>query len=529
MPYRVTLALLVGLILAAPGAAWASGTKSTADHGKFEQLKGPFKSGPEVTAACLECHTEAASQLHKTTHWSWAFISPITGEELGKRNVVNNFCVATATNWPRCTSCHIGYGWDDDSFDLSQETAVDCLVCHDTTGTYKKYPAGAGHPAYVDKTFPPNNPNGEMFEAVDLGKVARSVGRTGRDTCGACHFTGGGGNGVKHGDMDTSLIDPPRALDVHMSPDGEGFTCATCHNPDGHDVPGSRYAPTARDTAGFDTPSAVYKSHATCESCHGTEAHAAHPKLNDHTDKVACQTCHIPEYARGGFKTKMWWDWSTAGTKVDGQKVVKDADGYPLHDVKKGDFRWQANVVPEYFWFDGRIDYTLLNETIDPQGVVEINSFSGGPHDPTARIWPFKVMRGRQPIDAEKNILAVPHLFGQDEDAFWGGGKFDWNKALRAGLRERGVDYSGSHAFVESAYYWPITHMVAPKEDAVGCNECHTTDGRLASLSGFYMPGRDSIDWLSKLGWASVALALAAVTGHALIRVFFALFHKVSQ
>ena len=25
-----------------------------------------------------------------------------------------------------------------------------------------------------------------------------------------------------------------------------------------------------------------------------------HPKLNDHTDRVACATCHIPTFARGG-------------------------------------------------------------------------------------------------------------------------------------------------------------------------------------------------------------------------------------
>ena len=120
--------------------------KSTADHTKFEELQVQFASGPEVTKACLNCHTEAAKQLHRTTHWTWAFDNELTGQMLGKKNVINNFCIATATNWPRCTSCHIGYGWKDDSFDFDSEKNVDCLVCHDTTGTYKKYPTGAGHP-----------------------------------------------------------------------------------------------------------------------------------------------------------------------------------------------------------------------------------------------------------------------------------------------------------------------------------------------------------------------------------------------
>ena len=35
----------------------------------------------------------------------------------------------------------------DATFDFSDPGNVDCLVCHDTTGTYKKLPAAAGHPA----------------------------------------------------------------------------------------------------------------------------------------------------------------------------------------------------------------------------------------------------------------------------------------------------------------------------------------------------------------------------------------------
>src|SRR5690606_24804870 len=96
------------------------------------------------------------------------------------------------SNYPRCTSCHAGYGWKDKDFDFSNEENVDCLVCHDNSGTYKKIPTGAGMPD----------------ENVDLLKVAQSVGKTSRNNCGICHFDGGGGTGVKHGDLDDSLYDP---------------------------------------------------------------------------------------------------------------------------------------------------------------------------------------------------------------------------------------------------------------------------------------------------------------------------------
>ena len=37
--------------------------ESTADHAEFDELDGPFASGPEVTKACLACHTEAGEQF----------------------------------------------------------------------------------------------------------------------------------------------------------------------------------------------------------------------------------------------------------------------------------------------------------------------------------------------------------------------------------------------------------------------------------------------------------------------------------
>ena len=83
----------------APGRELAKqATKSkkfwiTADHSKFPQLKKKFTKGPEVTKTCLSCHTEAASQFHKTIHWTWADSSKKgIKAQLGKRGLsVNNF------------------------------------------------------------------------------------------------------------------------------------------------------------------------------------------------------------------------------------------------------------------------------------------------------------------------------------------------------------------------------------------------------------------------------------------------------
>lgn len=160
-----------------------------------------------------------------------------------------------------------------------------------------------------------------MVQPPDLPDIARNVGATGRANCGSCHFYGGGGDGVKHGDLDSSLVSPAPSLDVHMSPDGADFSCSDCHTTWGHSVSGSRYQVNAKDTLGIDTPGHTDLSRASCESCHGDQPHTK-TKLNDHVDKLACQTCHVPAFARGGVPTKMWWDWSTAGTLDENKKPI---------------------------------------------------------------------------------------------------------------------------------------------------------------------------------------------------------------
>ena len=518
----ISLLCIAGASLAALEAPSQKPSTSTADHSKFEELQQPFATGPDVTRACLGCHTEASKQLHKTKHWNWQFTNPDTGEVVGKKSIINNYCLAIASNEARCTSCHIGYGWKDDSFDFASEESVDCLVCHDTTDTYKKFPTAAGHPNYKEKVFPKGSK--KVWKVADLSKVAQSVGKARRENCGACHFYGGGGDGVKHGDLDSSMTNPDKNLDVHMGVDGLNFTCSECHTSDGHDIKGSRYNIVAKDTHGIDIPGRDDHSRATCESCHGATPHATtlNNKINDHTDKVACETCHIPTYARGGVASKMWWDWSSAGKKdADGKPIkLKNKQGKVTYVTKKGDFKWGEDLQPEYAWLSGGVRYKQLDEVIDPNEVVKLNTFSGSYDDPDARIWPFKVMRGKQPYDKGNNTLVLLHLFGKDKEAYWK--SYDWNRAISAAMKTGGADYSGEYGFIETAMYWPLAHMVAPKEQSLGCADCHSKDGRLAAVTDFYLPGRDKNSLLDIIGWLAVVGTLGGVAFHGLMRILFA-------
>lgn len=480
---------------------------STADHSKYKELDKPFSSGPEVTKACLICHTEASKQIHKTKHWNWEFLNPGNNQRLGKRHILNNFCITPQSNWAGCTACHIGYGWKDTNFNFSVEENVDCLVCHDTTGTYSKPPGKAGHPA----------------DFVDLQKVAKNVGKTSRDTCGACHFYGGGGDGVKHGDMDSSLAMPDRELDVHMDALGADFSCSTCHKGSDHDVAGSRYTPTAADTKGFQMRGSQEDSNpATCQACHDTRPHAKiNEKLDTHALKIACQTCHIPTIARGGVATKMTWDWSTAGQLTpEGKPLVKKGkDGHVIYHGKKGDFTYGHDIAPEYVWFNGKVRYTLLDDKVEKaDGVTPINRFEGSPDDGISRIWPVKVFRGMQPYDPVNKTLVVPHTAGKDDTAYWE--NFDWNKAIEAGMASANRPFSGKVDFIKTEMSWPITHMVAPAENALACTDCHSKNGRLQHIEGVYIPGRDSNKYLDMAGWTLALLSLIGVLIHGALRIF---------
>lgn len=440
-------------------------------HSRFRVLQQEFASGPEVTKACLSCHKEAAKQVHKTQHWKWEYVNP-AGQLLGKRHVINNFCTSSATNLGACASCHIGYGMKDAAkFDFASQENVDCLVCHDTTGKYKKQ-AGFGNVLTKDTELPPGS--GKIVKGVNLKAVAQAVGRTSRASCGSCHFYGGGGDAVKHGDLDSSLEAPDAAVDVHMDRKGLNFTCASCHRTSSHDVPGSRYGPMGVTL--------------TCNQCHSTAPHTSKDgkDLNRHVKQIACQTCHIPTFARGGVATKTAWDWSTAGKRgPDGKPLVKkDAQGYDAYLGIKGDFTWAEEVVPEYAWFNGQMSYTLATDKLDPsKGPIYINKFQGSPNDGVSKIWPYKLFRAKQAWDPVNRTLVVTHLAGNDDTAFWNN-NLDWLKAVTTGMAAVNRPFSGQVGFIETYSMWPITHMVAPKAQALACDACHNEKGRMAKVPG---------------------------------------------
>ncbi len=474
------------------------------DHSNFEVLQKDFATGPELTAACLSCHNQRQHEIMQTAHWKWERDEYIEGKgvvSLGKKNILNNFCIGVSGSEESCTRCHIGYGYDNKNFDFSEATNIDCLVCHDNTGTYKKQKGGAGNPD----------------ESVNLSYVAQNVGTPTRENCGVCHFWGGGGNNVKHGDLEKAMLDCSRDVDVHMTTDGANMTCVQCHLTENHQITGKLYALSSEN-----------KDRVTCEQCHGEAPHKD-KILDDHIIRIACQTCHIPTYAKAN-STKMIWDWSTAG--------VLDEHGEELHEYDqdfnhkymsiKGTFVWDDHVVPEYYWFNGLASHQLIEDKIESVP-VQMNTLLGCYADKgdcqesnaPSKIWPVKVHRGRQIYDPINMTLIQPKLHSavKGEGAYWK--DFDWGIASEKGMEYLNLPYSGEYDFVSTEMYWPLNHQVAPKEQSLSCIDCHTRKGgRLENLADFYLPARDVNAYLEFGGILFILLSLAGSAGHALCRKY---------
>jgi octaheme c-type cytochrome (tetrathionate reductase family) len=416
-------------------------------------MPGPYETGPEVTRACLECHEDAAHQVAQTTHWTWES-EPVLLEgrdepvTIGKKNSINNFCIGIQGNWTGCTRCHAGYGWEDADFDFGAVENVDCLVCHDQTGLYQKSNSGL-----------PDS-------SVDLASVAQSVATPSRTNCGSCHFNGGGGNAVKHGDLDSSLFYPSEDVDVHMG--RHDFACVDCHQTEDHQVKGYSISVSVKDD-----------NQVECMDCHNETIHDDE-RISAHLDTVACQTCHVPQGAVRDA-TKVYWDWSAAG-----QDIPEDPHEY----LKiKGSFVYEQNIMPEYAWFNGQADRYILGDVIDPSVPTVLNMPKGEITDPEAKIWPFKIHRARQIYDPIYSILLQPKTVG--EGGYWT--EFDWDLAARLGSEAAGIAYSGQYDFTETEMYWTLTHLVAPKEEALQCTDCHREDSRMDwEALGYY---GDPIRW----------------------------------
>jgi hypothetical protein len=432
-----------------------------------------FTTGPQVTAKCLGCHPNQADDVLGSVHFTWLGSSAMTGGALpqtniGKRNLVNNFCVAVPSNEARCLQCHPSYSaaptkdaqgavqpntgpmylWASNP--AVDKTKIDCLICHAnlTTSQYAKAAAPFGAPTvgnsgaacFPSCTAAQSCINGTCVvptadqKTTALTAAARTVSRPDRKNCGFCHFIAGGGDDVKMGDLGSALAasacdtSTPGGVcvDVHMGKHQK--VCADCHAAPNHRLKG----------AGLSIP-IDNEGRTDCDACHASHRHA-NAKYDSHSAFIACQTCHIPKFSQTQY-TKVNWDWRTAIDKTACQGLTGcvsfnpatqrggEADKAQNHvvdpldpsrqlalgyDWKKGISTYEKNVTPVYRWFDGTGTHAATDNSDFASEPNVLSKPNGAPGVNGSRIHPFKKMTGRSPGLADDSAMLVPHVFGTD-------------------------------------------------------------------------------------------------------------------
>jgi len=371
-----------------------------------ELIEGPFETLQEVTETCLGCHDGIGEEVLASRHWNWK-----TSDKsfFFRKALLYEFRVAPNSDLSASQFNHISFYSKENPDDVNN---IDCLICHEQTGTYSKY-----------------------TKKYDLLKVAQSVKKPTRRNCGTCHFDSQKGSDIRHGDLDKSLINPNKNTDVHMG--GKKFNCTTCHTSKGHKI------------SGADSKTV------SCMNCHNDKTHKS-PTLNKHIKNVACETCHIREFAKENA-TKIFVDWSKS----------KSEKGFEYNSATA------SRVKPQYLWFSGTNKYYSVGEKIDAKSTAVLVKPDAGISDVKAKIYPFKLVKGKIPFDETNNYLIPLKVNGND-----GLGKTNkWDSSAEIGMQEMKLNYSGKVSFIEAESYLTVNHMVSPKEDALKCTQCHGVKG----------------------------------------------------
>jgi hypothetical protein len=422
--------------------------------------------GPET---CISCHQNEAEQMHASVHYQQSGPTPnvlnIPGNAGKSDGAFNTYCGTIETSrFATCAGCHVGYG-QKPSTEMSREQLnnIDCLMCHQqnyarkAAGPYEDISAIGpdGQPRFIQA--PIEDENGfhympdESKMSITILEAARTVHKTNRATCLRCHAYASGSNGGKRGDLSSVTINPPLSSDVHMSPAGEDFTCAECHDAGDHRVRGRGLDLRPNDVA----------LRFTCAHCHGEQPHDDYSTRNSsskdlHAERVACQSCHIPTFAKD-VSTEVERDWlepfySTAACSGQG--------GWKPEEIR------QSNVVPTYRWFDGTSNVYKLGQVADlnPDGEYKLGAPNGSVSLTGAKIYPMKEHRS---ISARHDASGqmIPH----STFTYFISGDFD--QAVREGMIQAGL--SGDYTIVPVHTYQTINHGVERDDNALKCGQCH--------------------------------------------------------
>lgn len=464
--YLNVLTAIFMIVLTLP--TFAGDTQSASKKVIQEHLEIESYDGPQT---CITCHEEEAHDALNSVHMQWSGPTPnltnTNGESIGKSDAgINTFCTYATSSKGACFGCHIRA--DGNSGHAPEVGDVDCLMCHNDTyqrkfevdeanpvtvenilGITRDYYFGKQDPTTGDYTIVPDYT--KMPAGITMVDIAQNVHMPTRKSCLRCHAAAGGGDWTKRGDMGWSSVEPSVYEDVHMSSfeGGANLTCTSCHKGDKHKI-GGRGIDLRADEA--EAPQ--------CVDCHEQQPHED-KELNRHaTGQLACQTCHISEFAKGGA-TEMSRDWLSPHWNP---AFCAGQGGFVGHEIK------QSNVKPEYRFFDGTSYVYNLGETIEPNsdGTYTMAKANGSIFDGASKIVPIKNHLSNMALHDETQQIIAPEIM----QMFMIG---DFDVAVRKGMENMGL--TGDYSMINVNAEMLITHGVGPKNTALNCNECHDMSG----------------------------------------------------
>lgn len=455
-PSRV---LVIGLLFGCAAALAHDPDKPNRHIDRFEHYEG--------TKTCLECHEAEALTFFDSRHYQWRGGTPddVDNEKvetLGKLTTINDFCTTPGYQWigkvfndegkvlaSGCSGCHAGLGkLPGDEPTREQLENMDCLICHASGYRRDLYKSEEGEWEWRPILH-------ENQEGLDI--VSKRLSLPDRSMCLRCHSASGGGPNFKRGDIEYVLKDPDYEHDVHMSSKKEGgqdMWCIDCHTDDEHT---HRMIGRGVDMAANDRPDKTIDCASQCHEGH------SHPDADiDKHGRLACPTCHIPEFARDDA-TDMFRDWSNVHFDEERGKYMYDQV-------------LEYDVEPEYAWYNGSRYAQIPGRPVqrNTEGEVTMIVPGGNRDDPSAKIAPFKVHRGVLPVLIKEQWIAPltteelyhhgnPNLAVRDGVKLWYGleveeDDFKWEQTIR---------------------YMGIYHAIPPAEDALQCDACHRAGGRM--------------------------------------------------
>lgn len=405
--------------------------------------EGLTYTGPGM---CVQCHAVEATEMFGSTHYQWqgdAIYMTDGPMRQGKAaGAVNTYCGNITGNWGGCSACHVGRGLPPGETPTKEQLEnIDCLVCHQKE--YKR--------VKVDGVMVPDTTN----MTISMDEAVQTVHLPERANCLGCHAKAGGGDAVKRGDLALATISTAdRNYDVHMATTGANLDCQSCHIPVGHRFPGK----------GSDLRPTDLNMPVECSSCHGSKPHDS-SRINQHTARVACQTCHIPVYGKNASDSL-----ASEATEVDRSwQAGSESLAPPLHPV----LTKANNVMPRYkFWNRFSTNYLLGDVAqIDPEtGAYATSRPQGDVTD--GKLYPFKYKTSDYPLrTASRELIAL------DTNDFFA--KADADSAARSGLVNMGYSADDAYEWVTTDTYQLLNHQVSPEDRALQCADCHLNTGRM--------------------------------------------------